>query len=87
VTSLITLSQDELVRLNLRVKSLNASFVNCVSREEMEDLNSNVRRQLESMRQNLERLRNLASKQKSLDAKKMLLADAESHADELVKCS
>jgi hypothetical protein len=50
----------------------------------MEDLNSNVRRQLESMRQNLERLRNLAAKQKSLDAKKMLLADAESHADELV---
>jgi hypothetical protein len=76
--------QDELVRLNLRIKSLNVSFPNCVNREEMEALNSNVRRQLESMRQNLEKLRNLASKQKTVDAKKMLLADADSHADELV---
>ena len=50
----------------------------------METLNSNVRRQLESMRQNLEKLRALAVKQKSVDAKKMLLADADSHADELV---
>ena len=51
----------------------------------METLNSNVRRQLESMRQNLEKLRALALKQKSVDAKKMLLADADSHADELVR--
>ena len=51
----------------------------------METLNSNVRRQLESMRQNVEKLRALAFKQKSGDAKKMLLADADSHADELVR--
>jgi hypothetical protein len=43
--------QDELVRLNLRIKSLNASFSGCGSREEMEALNTNVRRQLETVAQ------------------------------------
>ena len=76
--------QDELVRLNLRIKSLTASFPSCVSREEMESLNSNVRRQMELMRQNLDKLRSLAAKQKTAESKKMLLADTESHADELV---
>jgi hypothetical protein len=47
-------------------------------------LNSNVRRQMELMRQNLDKLRALATKQKTVESKKMLLADAESHADELV---
>ena len=50
----------------------------------MESLNSNVRRQMELMRQNLDKLRSLAAKQKTAESKKMLLADTESHADELV---
>jgi len=50
----------------------------------MESINLNVRRQLELMRQNLDKLRMLASKQTKADAKKMLLGDAESHANELV---
>jgi hypothetical protein len=36
------------------------------------------------MRQNVDKLRRLASAQKSSEAKKMLLADADSHADEMV---
>lgn len=72
------------MRLNLCIRGLTSSFAHCQSRGEMESINLNVRRQLELMRQNLEKLRVLAGKQTKSDAKKMLFADAESHANELV---
>ena len=64
---------------------MTASFSNCVSREEMESVNRSLRQQMQLMRQNLDKLRRLASKQTTTESKMMLLSDAESHADELVK--
>ena len=79
-------AQEELVRLNLRIKTLNASFSQCDSHRRMERLNAETRALLDKMRRTLQRLRGLASRQNDSDATKMLLSDVDNHADQLASC-
>ena len=79
---------EELVRLNLRIKTTTVSFVNgdCTTHRQMEQLNSDIRNYLEKMRRTLERLRHLAERQSSLESRKMLLSDVDKYADQLAAC-
>ena len=79
---------EELVRLNLRIKTSTVSFVNgdCSTHRQMEHLNSEIRSFLDKMRRTLERLRHLAEKQSNLDSRKMLISDVDKYADQLAAC-
>ena len=79
---------EELVRLNLRIKTTTVSFVNgdCTTHRQMEQLNSDIRNYLEKMRRTLERLRHLAERQSSSESRKMLLSDVDKYADQLAAC-
>merc|ERR1712029_14108 len=79
----VSTAQEELVRLNLHVKSLNSDFENVSSHREMSDLNTEIRRQMESMRRLLKVLRDLAVKQKFPKLMNMLMNDVENHADQI----
>ena len=82
------LNSEELVRLNLRIKTSTVSFVNgdCTTHRQMEQLNSEVRNFLEKMRRTLDRLRHLAERQSSSESRKMLLSDVDKYADQLAAC-
>ena len=79
---------EELVRLNLRIKTTTVSFVNgdCTTHRQMEQLNSDIRNYLEKMRRTLDRLRHLAERQSSSESRKMLLSDVDKYADQLAAC-
>ena len=78
--------QEDLVRLNLRTRSLIDSFQNVESHEQMERLNGDIRIQLDLMRNGLSNLRELAKKQRNLESSSMLIADANNHEDQLSAC-
>ena len=59
--------QEDLVRLNLRTRSLIDSFQNVDSHDQMERLNGDIRIQLDLMRNGLSNLRELAKKQRNLE--------------------
>lgn len=71
--------QEALVRANLKTKSLIATFPECRTHRQMEELNYKVRSQLERMRQALERLRNLSAGRGSDEV-------VEGLADQLAAC-
>jgi len=81
-------AQEELVRLNLRIKTTTVSFVNgdCSTHRQMEQLNSDIRNYLEKMKRTLDRLRHLAERQSSSESRKMLLSDVDKYADQLAAC-
>ena len=79
----VSTAQEELVRLNLLVKSLNSSFEGVSGHREMTQLNAEVRRQMEAMRRLLKVLRDLANRQKDPDLVKMLMNDVENHNDQI----
>ena len=78
--------QEDLVRLNLRTRSLIDSFQKVESHDEMERLNGDIRIQLDLMRNGLSNLRELAKKQRNLESSSMLIADANNHEDQLSAC-
>lgn len=78
--------QEELVRLNLRIRSLIESFQTIENHEDMELLNGDIRIQLDKMRNGLANLRELAKKQKNVQSSSMLKTDANSHEDQLSAC-
>ena len=78
--------QEELVRLNLRIRSLIESFQKIENHEDMELLNGDIRIQLDKMRNGLANLRDLAKKQKNVQSSSMLKTDANSHEDQLSAC-
>ncbi len=87
LTSEVTDAQEDLVRLNLRIKSLVESFAQVETYADMEELNSEIRSQLELMRTGITSLRVLASKQKYPDSMAMLNADADKHEDQMASCN
>lgn len=76
--------QEELVRLNLRIKSLIDSFGDVQDSAEMESLNLETRDQFELMRCAIDRLRELARTQTSHQT--LLSNDADGHSDQLASC-
>jgi len=79
----VSTAQEELVRLNLLVKSLNSRFDSVSGHREMSELNAEVRRQMEAMRRLLKVLGDLAVRQKDPALVKMLMNDVENHADQI----
>ena len=79
---------EELVRLNLRIKTSTVCFVNgeCNTHRQMEQLNSEIRSFLEKMRKTLERLRHLAERQSNSESRKMLMSDVDKYSDQLAAC-
>jgi len=80
----VSTAQEELVRLNLHVKSLNSRFESVFNHKEMTELNTEIRRQIEAMRRLLKVLRDLAVTQKDPNLAKMLMNDVENHTDQIV---
>ncbi len=79
----VTEIQEELVRLDLKVKSLNKDFSRCPDEREMEALNEEVRARLANFRARLDRLEGLARGQRSREAGEMLLTDVDSHREQV----
>ena len=78
--------QENLVRLNLKVRSMIDSFASVESQEDMESLNGDIRSKLNSMRKEIQNLRDLAKKQLNLQSASMLYLDARSHEDQMTGC-
>ncbi len=78
--------QEELVRLNLRIKAANEEFDRCAEEQHMERLNAEVRRRLALFRDRLGRLGELAAGQRSREAADMLLRDVDSHREQMEAC-
>lgn len=75
--------QEELVKLNLKLKELTEAFANVEHDHAMEQLNAQVRSKLTHFRSLIEQLRRLANAQSHLEAKAMLMADVENHSQSL----
>ena len=88
LTNVMPIISEELVRLNLRIKTLTVSFVNgdCTTHKQMEQLNAGIRNLIDQMRRTLERLRHLAERQTDSGSKRMLLSDVDNHADQMASC-
>ena len=82
----VRLAQEELVKVNLKVKGQIERFDAAATTREMEALNAGVRAQLAAFRAALDRLRELARAQKDARVKSMLLQDVEGHAAALAAC-
>ena len=79
-------AQEELVRLNLKIKSLTGSFDDCNDYLGMVNLNTDIRSDIDKMRRTLDVLRTLANRQTDKDSLKMLMKDVDSHSDQLASC-
>lgn len=79
-------SQEELVRLNLKILSMIESFVIIETQADMDRLNGEIRLKLDLMRKGVENLRTLARHQVNSDSAVMLKADANSHEDQMTGC-
>ncbi len=79
----VTEIQEELVRLNLKVKALSEDFSRCLNEREMEVLNEEVRARLANFKVRLDRLEELARGQRSKEAGEMLLTDVDSHREQV----
>ena len=82
----VRLAQEELVKVNLKVKGQIERFDAAATTREMEALNAGVRAHLAAFRAALDRLRELARAQKDARVKSMLLQDVEGHAAALAAC-
>ena len=78
--------QEDLVRLNLRVRSLIETFQTVETYEAMEALNGDIRTQMNIMKSGLEKLRALAKKQRNVESSAMLKTDANNHEDQMAAC-
>ena len=79
----VSKAQEELVRLNLHIKTLSGHFDDCESLKQMTEWNGQIRRQLDAMRRVLDVLRDLAKRQRDPEAAKMLMNDVDNHADQV----
>ncbi len=79
----VTEIQEDLVRLNLKIKSLNKGFASCSEERDMEALNEEVRDRLDAFRRRLLRLEELSKGQRSKEAGEMLMTDVNSHRDQV----
>jgi hypothetical protein len=82
----ITDVQEDLVRLNLRIRSMIESFSEPKNYGDMEMLNGDIRGQIDLMRKGVEKLRFLAKKQRNVESATMLNTDANSHEDQMTSC-
>ena len=78
--------QEDLVKVNLKIRSLVESFSHVESGDAMESLNCEIRGQFDLMRKGISSLRDLAKKQKNAQSVAMLKADADSHEDQMAGC-
>ncbi len=82
----VTEIQEELVKLNLKVKTLSDRFHTCHDEADMEATNEEIRARLAQFRERLARLGRLAVEQRAVEAREMLLKDLASHKDQLEAC-
>lgn len=78
--------QEEMVKLNLKIKMLNEEFSDCRDDRDMEALNEDVRKHLEAFRVALKKLEAMAKSQRELQDREMLLKDVDSHRDQMNAC-
>ncbi|TRY76569.1 hypothetical protein TCAL_00133 [Tigriopus californicus] len=76
--------QEEIVKLNLKLKELTEAFAAVRHDADMEDLNGQVRSRLSQFRSLIDQLRRLAEAQSHLEAQAMLMADVENHSQSLI---
>lgn len=79
-------AQERLVRLNLSIIASVDQFTDCENQEEMEDLNGQIRAELDQFRTALSKLRDLAKLQHNNVAQMMLWKDVENHQQQLTQC-
>ena len=78
--------QQDLVRLNLKIRSKIETFLTVNSHESMEKLNGDIRGNFEEMRREISKLRQLAKKQEDSKSALMLKRDANNHEDQMTAC-
>ena len=78
--------QQDLVRLNLKIRSKIEAFSTVNTFHAMEKLNGEIRGNFEEMRQEISKLRNLAKKQQDSQSSAMLKRDAHNHEDQMTAC-
>lgn len=78
--------QQDLVRLNLKIRSKIESFLTVNSHNTMEKLNGDIRGNFEEMRLEISKLRQLAKKQEDSKSALMLKRDANNHEDQMTAC-
>ena len=78
--------QQDLVRLNLKIRSQIETFQTIDTNESMTKLNGDIRGNFEEMRNKIGHLRFLAKKQSDLNSGSMLKTDANNHEDQMTAC-
>jgi len=79
----VSKAQEELVKLNLSIKTLNGRFDECMSHRQMSEWNATIRQELDAFRKVLGVLRSLSNRQTDPEATKMLVGEVDNHADQM----